>query len=232
MPGSPSSAPASLPARHPHGRVDLRPRAVRGLPAKPRSVAWRQRAEPARLAAARAGHRRHARHGHAALRRAAAGGGFEERYWSSSRNPGGLGIGLALSRRLAQMPDGTLDSRSEGPGTGSVFTVRLPLADAGLETVCEPCEPASLARTRVLVVDDNIDAADSLGLLLDSLGAEVRVAHDGAVKPADMDGLQRLLASIQDRDARPRAVPAASGAATPSPNPSAPTRSTRRRTSR
>ncbi len=188
----------------------------------------------------------------------------------SGRNQGGLGIGLALSRRLAQMHDGTLDARSEGPGRGSVFTVRLPIADAGLEAVCEPCEPASLTRTRVLVVDDNVDAADSLGLLLDSLGAEVRVAHDGAaglelvaswqpsvalldigmpgmngyevarairgrsaaraitlvaltgwgqeddrrraaeagfdhhlVKPADIDGLQRLLVSIQDLDARP-----------------------------
>ncbi|MEJ7688882.1 MAG: response regulator, partial [Variovorax sp.] len=99
----------------------------------------------------------------------------------SGRNQGGLGIGLALSRRLAQMHDGTLDVASDGPGAGSVFTVRLPAVDAGLEAVAEPVEKPGLARTRVLVIDDNRDAADCLGLLLDSLGAEVRVAHDGAV---------------------------------------------------
>jgi PAS domain S-box-containing protein len=99
----------------------------------------------------------------------------------SGRSQGGLGIGLALSRKLAQMHDGTLEARSEGLGQGSEFTVRLPLADAGSRAAA-PAESApdeNLGRTRVLVVDDNPDAGDSLGLILQHLGADVRVARDG-----------------------------------------------------
>lgn len=98
----------------------------------------------------------------------------------SGRSQGGLGIGLALSRRLAEMHDGTLDARSDGPGTGSEFTVRLPLvpaADPG--EFSDTPAAACLGRTRVLVVDDNHDAGDSLGMILGALGADVRIARDG-----------------------------------------------------
>ncbi|MEG3193754.1 hybrid sensor histidine kinase/response regulator, partial [Lysobacter sp. D1-1-M9] len=98
----------------------------------------------------------------------------------SSRSQGGLGIGLALSRRLAEMHGGTLLGNSDGIGQGSEFTLRVPLAD----DVPEPAQPSSaapekLARARVLVVDDNIDAGDSLGQVLGLLGAEARVVRDG-----------------------------------------------------
>ncbi len=96
------------------------------------------------------------------------------------RGPGGLGIGLALARRLAEMHGGTLTAHSEGRGRGSEFTLRVPLATTLPE---EPAEPlpvdAVIAGKRMLVVDDNEDAADTLGVLLEVLGAEVRVVHDG-----------------------------------------------------
>ena len=98
----------------------------------------------------------------------------------SGRSQGGLGIGLALSRRLAQMHNGTLEATSV-PGTGSEFIVRLPLAPAPAAAEAAETDAApSLGRTRVLVVDDNRDAGDSLGQILGMLGAEVRVARGGA----------------------------------------------------
>jgi CheY-like chemotaxis protein len=93
---------------------------------------------------------------------------------------GGLGIGLTLSRRLAEMHGGTIEARSEGPGRGSEFIVRLPLADGSTAADGPRPGPAPLlSRMRILVVDDNRDAAESLGMLLNLLGAEVQVEHDG-----------------------------------------------------
>lgn len=98
----------------------------------------------------------------------------------SARNQGGLGIGLALSKRLANMHQGTLEAHSDGLGQGSTFTVRLPLAEAaGLAGPAGAGTSADLGKTRVLVVDDNIDAGDTLAMVLDTLGAEVRVARGG-----------------------------------------------------
>jgi PAS domain S-box-containing protein len=106
---------------------------------------------------------------------------FSRGHRETGRHQGGLGIGLALSRRLAQMHNGSLDALSDGPGRGSEFTVRLPLAAPAPAGEAVPDTTASrLAKTRVLVVDDNHDAGDSLGQVLDMLGAEVRVARDGA----------------------------------------------------
>jgi PAS domain S-box-containing protein len=106
---------------------------------------------------------------------------FSRGHRETGRHQGGLGIGLALSRRLAQMHNGSLDASSDGPGRGSEFTVRLPLAAPAPVGEAVPDTTASrLAKTRVLVVDDNHDAGDSLGQVLDMLGAEVRVARDGA----------------------------------------------------
>ena len=91
----------------------------------------------------------------------------------------GLGIGLALARRLAEMHGGTIEAASAGRGRGAEFTLRLPLADVP----AAPSERAqqawsAMTQKRVLVIDDNRDAADSLGTLLEHLGAEVRVVHD------------------------------------------------------
>jgi CheY-like chemotaxis protein len=84
-------------------------------------------------------------------------------------------------RRLVELHGGTVTAHSEGPGTGSEFTVRLPLAEEARPEGGRherAGAPAAAAR-RILVVDDNRDAADSLGMLLRFLGNEVRVAHDG-----------------------------------------------------
>jgi len=96
------------------------------------------------------------------------------------RDQSGLGIGLALSRRLAEMHGGSLQGRSGGPGRGSEFTLRIPLVDAPAPAAPERPAPARLPRAmRILVVDDNRDAADSLGMVLGALGADVRIANDG-----------------------------------------------------
>jgi PAS domain S-box-containing protein len=96
------------------------------------------------------------------------------------RSQGGLGIGLTLVQRLARMHGGDVEARSEGPGKGSEFIVRLPVASVGAPDAIRrrASRPAAVTQ-RVLVVDDNQDAADSLGLVLSHLGAIVHVVHDG-----------------------------------------------------
>jgi CheY-like chemotaxis protein len=91
----------------------------------------------------------------------------------------GLGIGLALSRKLAEMHGGNLDARSDGPGCGAEFTLRLAVASAAPAVETSVAVPRKLASVRVLVVDDNEDAADTLELLLRHLGVQVSVAYDG-----------------------------------------------------
>lgn len=98
------------------------------------------------------------------------------------RSEGGLGIGLTLVKGLVELHGGTVKAASDGPGRGSEFTVRLPV----VRRAAEPKPPAArvpssrAAAKRVLVVDDNADAADSLAALLQLLGHRVRVAHSGA----------------------------------------------------
>ena len=95
---------------------------------------------------------------------------------------GGLGIGLALARRISELHGGSVEARSEGANRGSEFTLRIPLAGAAVPAHAEP-KPKPEARRvmsrRVLVVDDNVDAAAMLDMLLRSLGHETRVSHDG-----------------------------------------------------
>jgi signal transduction histidine kinase/ActR/RegA family two-component response regulator len=97
------------------------------------------------------------------------------------RSQGGLGIGLTLVRRLVEMHGGTVEARSDGPGKGSEFTVRLPLAadgEVGRRAETADDGPAAPKR-RILIVDDNHDSAMSLGMMLDLMGNETRTAHDG-----------------------------------------------------
>jgi signal transduction histidine kinase/ActR/RegA family two-component response regulator len=99
------------------------------------------------------------------------------------RAQGGLGIGLTLVRSLVGMHGGSVSAASDGPGKGSQFTVRLPLALETAPAMDEPARPVTAiveTAQRILIVDDNKDAADTLGILLRMLGAEVAVAHDGA----------------------------------------------------
>ena len=92
----------------------------------------------------------------------------------------GLGIGLTLVQTLVQMHGGSVTAYSAGPGNGSTFTVRLPLAAASEPAVVTDRRVSRrLAPQRVLIVDDNRDGADSLHALLCLLGAEVQVARDG-----------------------------------------------------
>ena len=109
---------------------------------------------------------------------------------TSQARSGGLGIGLALARRLVELHGGTITASSDGLGRGSTFTVRLPVARVGhAELPPEPVLPGgeAIPRRRVLVVDDNVDAADVMALLLESVGCEVRTAYTGeqAVREAE-----------------------------------------------
>jgi signal transduction histidine kinase/ActR/RegA family two-component response regulator len=108
-----------------------------------------------------------------------------------ARSHGGLGIGLTLVRRLVELHGGRVTAYSRGLGHGSTFTVSLPQvtlpAPAPAPAPAQPPAPAepavpgrATAASRVLVVDDNGDAADTLGALMQVMGAEVRVAHAGS----------------------------------------------------
>ena len=100
---------------------------------------------------------------------------------SLERSQGGLGIGLTLVKRLVEMHGGTVEARSAGEGHGSEFIVRLPAIT--LERSAAAAEPVATGAAqgrRILVVDDNRDAAGSLSMLLEITGNETYMAHDGA----------------------------------------------------
>ncbi|HEY0963721.1 MAG TPA: ATP-binding protein [Pseudomonadales bacterium] len=96
-----------------------------------------------------------------------------------SRSQGGLGIGLAVVQRLVEMHDGRVVAESDGPGKGAKFSIWLPLttppraADSDAGTFC-------VRPQRILIVDDNVDAADTLGILLGSDGHEITTAYNAA----------------------------------------------------
>jgi CheY-like chemotaxis protein len=106
------------------------------------------------------------------------------------RSQGGLGIGLSLAKGLVELPGGSIEARSDGPGRGSEFVVRLPVA---AETPArKPARPSDdeqgpATTYRILVVDDNPDSTDSLAMLLKIMGNEVGMAYDGeqAVEAAE-----------------------------------------------
>jgi PAS domain S-box-containing protein len=103
---------------------------------------------------------------------------------SLERSQGGLGIGLTLVKRLVEMHGGSVEARSDGPGKGSEFTVRLPVAMASAShqpqlTKDEGENTAAPAKRRILVVDDDKDSADSLSMMLSITGMETRTAYDG-----------------------------------------------------
>ena len=109
---------------------------------------------------------------------------FEQGRSLLQRGGGGLGVGLALARRIAQLHEGTLEAHSAGEHKGSEFILKLPLSRVDAPAAAE--QPATHAKPsrpllprRVLVVDDNVDAARTLELLLNSLGHETCVVYDG-----------------------------------------------------
>ena len=107
---------------------------------------------------------------------------------SLDRSEGGLGIGLTLVRRLLDLHGGTITAVSSGPGHGSEFVVRLPLAKGPVAEASGPspakAEKVRARRLRVLVVDDNADATESMALLLGLWGHDVTTAKDGAAAVA------------------------------------------------
>jgi signal transduction histidine kinase len=117
---------------------------------------------------------------------------FVQEHQSLARTQGGLGLGLTLVRKLVEMHGGSVEARSPGPGHGSVFLVRLPARTeprdgAATRDRAVPAVPA--ARRRILLVEDNADAAEVLAEYLESLGHEVTVAHDG---PAALEAAARV----------------------------------------
>ena len=108
---------------------------------------------------------------------------FTQVHSKSERAQGGLGIGLALVRRLTEMHGGSVTAESEGPGRGAMFTVRLPMLVPQLAALStrkrENGAIPLLEPQRILVADDNYDAAEALTLQLQLAGHEVRTAHDG-----------------------------------------------------
>jgi PAS domain S-box-containing protein len=101
---------------------------------------------------------------------------------SHRKAQGGLGIGLNLAKQLVDLHGGTIAVASEGVGQGCEFSVRLPVGTAQVEEVAPATPPpgaVGLPRHRVLVADDNADVLESLALLLDLMGQEVRIARNG-----------------------------------------------------
>ena len=99
---------------------------------------------------------------------------------SLARSQGGLGIGLTLVKGIAELHGGSVSASSDGPGTGSEFVIRIPAADQPtVRTAVPPAPPPNGGRRHVLIVDDNVDAAESITLMLRLNGHRVDVAHDG-----------------------------------------------------
>ena len=119
------------------------------------------------------------------------------------RTEGGLGIGLALVKGLVNLHGGSVQAASEGPGRGSTFTISLPRASVVTVTVRPTTsapldQPAGGARCRVLVADDNVDAAQTLAMILQMSGFEVAVASSGreALEMARRDQPEALILDI------------------------------------
>ncbi len=108
---------------------------------------------------------------------------FTQAAMTLERTQGGLGVGLAIVDRLVKLHGGSVSAASGGPGMGSEFTIRLPVADKTRGSAAAPAPAPAfsmpLARCRILVVDDNVDSVDSLAMLLRMMGHEVALAHDG-----------------------------------------------------
>lgn len=107
---------------------------------------------------------------------------FTQGEQARARTLGGLGIGLTLVKRLVEMHGGTVHAESGGQDKGSTFVIRVPaLADASPGEHAEPDRPGPMSPPplRMLIVDDNRDAADSLAMLLRTTGSEIRTAYDG-----------------------------------------------------
>jgi PAS domain S-box-containing protein len=119
-------------------------------------------------------------------------GMFVQGRHAASRSQGGLGVGLALARAIIELHHGTIEARSEGAGKGSEFIIKLPVEAARSAAAPEQPKRSANGRTsvarRVLVVDDNVDAAAMLAALIRQLGHEVEIVHDGSAALRAVEG--------------------------------------------
>lgn len=115
----------------------------------------------------------------------------------TDRSLGGLGLGLAIVRSLVQMHGGEVRALSDGPGRGSAFVVRLPLVPAPGPALADEAQAGPVTpRARVLLVDDNQDAADTAAALLEMSGHEVRVAYEPMAALALLDTYEPQVAVL------------------------------------
>ncbi|NUO51107.1 MAG: response regulator [Polyangiaceae bacterium] len=105
------------------------------------------------------------------------------------RSKGGLGLGLAVVKRLVELHDGSVTARSEGLGQGTELTVRLPVAEAQTASSTTPQSKKAASGMRVLVVEDNLDSAKLMGAALGMRGHAVAIAHNG---PDALDEARRF----------------------------------------
>jgi CheY-like chemotaxis protein/anti-sigma regulatory factor (Ser/Thr protein kinase) len=120
---------------------------------------------------------------------------FRQEDASTTRKHGGLGLGLAIVRSLVEMHGGVVSAASRGRGCGATFTIRIPLAGySELDTsTIDEALPDKMRALRVLVVDDNVDAAQTLGELLAVMGHLPLVVHDG---PAALKAVQTFAPEV------------------------------------
>jgi CheY-like chemotaxis protein len=96
------------------------------------------------------------------------------------RSQGGLGIGLSIVKKLVEMHGGSVEARSDGDGMGSEFILRVPVVLSVMQPQIDDAGPTRISRgRRILVVDDNRDAAESLATMLSLMGNETKTAYDG-----------------------------------------------------
>jgi PAS domain S-box-containing protein len=157
---------------------------------------------------------------------------FVQAEMTLARTKGGLGLGLPLVKGLVELHGGTVSARSEGLGCGAEFIVRLPLSDIAAETGREGREAAGARPRTVLVVEDNVDAGQTLAEILELQGHHARLARDGqsGIKLAremhpdvvlcdiglpDIDGYEVARTLRRDEDLRGTRLVALSGYAQP-----------------